>query len=184
MDHFPSHSWLHQKDQLEAFARSFDRDARLKRKRSWLWNIGALKHAAITFGNWIFIPDNYTVGSARNVIPHETLGHVRQYRWCGFGIHPWLGLFPGMFLAYIWGLIFPIFLAWGRYRCELHAESKSWEWHLINGVWTPEQVREKAVRFAGLVAGAAYGFAVPKPWAVWGFKRRAEKVIRKVASKK
>ena len=167
--------------ELEQFAKSFDKSAQLRLKKSVIWNVGALRTFATTIGRTMYIPADWTAETVQRVIPHEVLGHVKQFRWFGLGIHPTLGIFPGMALFY--GLLFfPIFLAWFRYRFELHADTKSWEYHLklpING-WGVATVRARAEHFAKKVGGKEYLFSVPKQWAVWGFKRRAEKVIKKV----
>jgi hypothetical protein len=183
MGEIPENSWLHRRGELEAFARVFDDAARLKPKRSRLWGVsGALKEFATTLGSSIYIPDDWTYQKAKDIIPHESAGHVRQFRWCGLGMHPSVGLFPGMFLIYIWGGIFPVYLAWARYRLELHADTQSWRYHLKTLQWTPYEVRRRAEWFAGIVASSAYAWAWPRRWVLWGFKRRAEKVIKGCAS--
>ena len=174
-------TWVGDRKALESFAREFDPAARLAVKRSKLW-IGALKDNATTIGRTVYIPEDWSIGSVVDVIPHEVAGHVRQFRWCGLGIHPTAGIFPGMALIYGWGLLVPILLAWGRYRCELHAESQSWRYHLTKGLWTGHEVRLRARKFARRVASWAYFKAWPESWALWGFKRRAERIIRKVSS--
>lgn len=180
--HIPPDSWWHQREKLEAFAKTFDRDAKLSLKKSFVWKIGALKTFATTVGATVYIPADWTSEQARWVIPHECLGHMKQFRWCGLGIHPNLGIFPGMFLLYIFPAGLPIGLAWLRYRLEMHADSKSWEYMLKEGWRTPAEVRERAVDFAKTVASWNYVKAWPEKWAIWGFKRRAEKVIREVVS--
>lgn len=168
----PEGSWWHQRHRLEKFAKTFESSVRLKLSPSWMGSM------AKTFGHLVFIPADWTVSSAHNVIPHEVLGHVRQYRYCGFGIHPCLG-FPLMFLLYIWGVIFPIYLAWGRYRLELHAETASWRYHLEARSQSAEDVLRDAERFASNVSGRPYLYAWPRSLTEWGFRRRAKKVIKK-----
>ncbi len=179
MASIPANSWWHQKGELELFAKSFDPAARLSLKTGWVWKFGALRTFATTIGRTMYIPANWTPDAVQRVIPHEVLGHVKQFRYAGLGIHPTLGIFPGMFFFYAL-MFFPIFLAWGRYRLELHADTKSWQYHLNMPVnnWSPAIVRARAERFAKLVGGKEYLYSVPRPWAVWGFKRRAEKVIK------
>jgi hypothetical protein len=171
-------SWALEKTYLEAFAKTFDPSARLAVKRSKLW-VGGLKTNATTLGRTVYIARHWTSDQVRRVIPHEVLGHVKQFRYCGLGIHPTLG-FPGMALIYVWGVIFFIFLAWGRYRCELHADTVSWRYHLKQRTWGPVQVRHRARQFAKTVSSWSYLKAWPKFWVIWGFKRRAEKVIKEV----
>lgn len=169
----PNHSWVHQHDQLEQFAKTFDRSVRLAIAPTWLGTM------AKTLGCKVYIPADWTVRSVRRIIPHEVQGHVKQFRYCGFGIHPNLG-FLGMILIYLWGVILPICLAWGRYRCELHAENASWRYHLENRIWSAADVQEAAVSFAADVSGKSYLYAWPPSWTLWGFKRRARKTIRQV----
>lgn len=175
---FKKPTWLEHRAELEAFAQSLDPAARLAVKRSKIWNVGSLRHFATTIGRTIYIPEAWTAAMVKEVLPHEVLGHVVQFRRASLGIHPSLGIFPGMFLVYIWGVVFPLFLAWGRYRCELHADTQSWRYHLDQGIWGPSQVRERAVQFAKVVASWAYIKPWPRRWVLWGFKRRAEQVIR------
>lgn len=137
-----------------------------------------MREFATTLGSRIYIPETWTYQQVAAVIPHEAAGHVRQFRWCGLGIHPDVGFFPGMFLIYVWGVIFPVFLAWGRYRMELHADTQSWRYGLKKGIATPFDIRRRAEWFGGVVASSAYAWAVPRRWALWGFRRRAEAVIR------
>jgi hypothetical protein len=158
-------------------AKMFDASAKLRPKRSSLWNIGFLKRAATTLGSTVYIPDDWTPMKVAVVIPHEVAGHVKQFRYAGLGIHPNLGIFPGMFIVYLF-LIFPVFLSWGRYRMELHADSKSWYHHLRGEYRTPEGIRSRAKRFANFVSGPQYLYSLPRFWVRWGFERRAEKVIQ------
>jgi hypothetical protein len=174
----PEHSWWHHKDALERFARSFDPTARLALKESKVWDVStAAKNYATTIGRTVYIPAHWTFYIAKQVIPHEVLGHVKQFRWAGFFIHPTVGIPLGLFLYFV--IPFPVLLAWVRYRMELHADAKSWEYHLEHG-WSPEKVRRRAEQFAEKVAGKPYVYSIPKRWARWGFRRKAEKVIRKV----
>jgi len=182
-NNIPKHSWWHQREELEAFARTFDETARLRVKKSVLWSATrAIKTFATTIGRVIYIPVDWSASSVRSVIPHEVAGHIRQFRWAGFGIHPNLGIFPGMFLVYVWGTLLPVFLAWGRYRCELHADAQSWKYHLERGLWDSTDVRRRAERFADVVSGFAYIWAWPKAWCLAGFKKRAEQVIQEHSS--
>jgi hypothetical protein len=170
----PADSWLSNKDRLESFAKTFDSAARLKQKRSFVWKL-ANENAAITIGRTVWLSPKWTEWQVRNVIPHEVGGHVRQYRYCGFGIHPNAGI--PIFLV-LYGLVFfPILLAWVRYRFELHAETQEWNYRLEQGQTAPNDVRTGAEKFAIKIASAMYWFAIAKPWVLWGFKRRAEAVI-------
>lgn len=178
----PADSWWHNRAELQEFAQTFDRSARLALKTSRVWNIGALRTFATTIGRTVYIPADWSSGQVMRVLPHEVDGHVKQFRYAGLCIHPNLGIFPGMFLVYVWGVLFPVLFAWGRYRCELHADTKSWQFHLRAKLWTPVEVKSRAEYFGKLVAGKPYIWAMPRRWVLWGFGRRANKVIREAAS--
>jgi hypothetical protein len=178
----PSHSWWHQRAELEASAKTLDSSARLALKKSRLWGVtSALEHFATTIGRTVYIPADWSADQVRSVLPHEVLGHVKQFRYAGLGIHPTAGI-PAMGLIYLWGLIFPLWIAWGRYRCELHADAASWAYHLRKRLWSPQDVLTRAESFAMTVSGRAYAWAWPRRWALWGFLRRARKVIRREAA--
>jgi hypothetical protein len=177
----PATSWWHDREELGVFARTFDRSTKLKLKQSKCWGITpALKTFATTIGHVVYIPAEWSTEAVRRVIPHEVAGHVKQFRYAGLGIHPSVGVFPGMFIAYLL-VFFPVLLAWGRYRLELHADTKSWEYHLRQKVCGPSEIRARADHFASTISGPAYAWCWPKPWALWGFRRRAEKVITKIS---
>jgi hypothetical protein len=181
----PGNSWWHHKEELEKLAKTFDKSAKLALKQGGVWKLSsAMTTYATTIGRTVYIPADWTREKVIDVLPHECLGHIKQFRYCGLGIHPTLGIFPGMFFIYVWGIIFPIFLAWGRYRMELHAETKAWEYKLENNLLGPVALRIRAVRFAKAVGGKPYVYSVPKRWATWGFKKRAEKVINARSRKK
>lgn len=184
MDRFPKDSWFHQHGELEQFARSFDPTARLALKESRVWEVSAaLDKYATTIGRTVYIRANWTADQVQRVIPHEVLGHVKQFRVAGFGIHPTIGIPLGLLLYALFPI--PIFGAWVRYRAELHAASKSWEYHLKSKFndWTPEYIRKRAIWTADKVSGKPYAYAVPRFWARWGYKRKAEQIIRKVGRK-
>jgi len=157
-----------------------DKSTRLVPKTSGLWKVSkALQTFATTIGRTVYIPEDWTYSQVKQALPHEVLGHVKQFRYCGLGIHPTLGIFPGMFFLYVWGIFFPIFLAWGRYRLELHAETKAWKYYLVreNSPATKAWVERRSKSSSERVGGKEYFYSVPKFWAMWGFKRRARKVI-------
>jgi hypothetical protein len=85
-----------------------------------------------------------------------------------------------MGFIYLWGVLLPILLAWGRYRCELHAESAYWRYHFKYRALSADEIKKGARSFAETIAGKSYLWAWPRPWVVWGFERRAKKVIRQV----
>jgi hypothetical protein len=177
--HISANSWWHHREELEQFAQSMDKSTRLALKQGGFWKISkALTTFATTIGRTVYIPADWTFDRVQRVLPHEVLGHVKQFRYCGLGIHPTLGIFPGMFFIYVL-LFFPIWLAWGRYRMELHAETQAWKYRLEHDdrpgalVW----IKLRSEAFPKKVGGKEYFYSVPKCWAVWGFKRRAKKVI-------
>ncbi len=174
----PENSWWHRRDELEAYAKSLDPVARVSRKTSFVWGIGALRTFATTIGRTVYFPDNWTFEQAKSCMPHEVLGHVAQFRWAGFFIHPTVGIPLGLFLYALMPL--PIFGAWVRYRAELHAETKAWEYKLPRGLINGLQLKARAVRFAKMVGGKQYVYSMPHCWVLRGFTRRAEKVINAV----
>ena len=177
----PSNSWWHARGELEVVARSMHSRARLRLKQSKIWSINETQQTyATTIGATVYIPAEWTLEQVLWSLPHEVLGHVRQFHWAGLCIHPGAGI-PLMVLIY--GIfMFPVFLAWGRYRCELHAEATAWAYHLRQGAVSLAYVRLSAVSFAKAVSSSAYAWAVWPRWARWGFKRRAEAVIRRHAN--
>lgn len=180
MSDIPYDSWWHRREELEQHARTFDKAVKLKLKTGGIWNISkALKTYATTIGRTVYIPVDWTHDYVMRILPHEVLGHVKQFRWSSFGIHPVLGIFPVMFVLYCL-LPLPIWLAWCRYRLELHAESISWKYHLeqSNSTAMRAWVKLRSETFPKKVSGKEYFFSVPRCWALWGFKRRAEKVLK------
>lgn len=158
--------------ELEAFAKTIEPRAMVREK-------GEGGPDGITFGNRIYIKRSRLLSGSdlRPIVAHEC-GHVRQYRYCGLGIHPMVGLL-GFFLLY--GLVFfPIWGAWVRYRFELMADTVSWEWQLANG-YGDAQVWSRCEWFMEQVAGGPYFYPLPKCWVRWGFRRRVEKVIERTS---
>ena len=100
---------------------------------------------ATTICNRVYIPRSWLGRDLRRLLVHEVGGHVRQCRACGLGIHPWVG-FPIYMLLYAI-VFFPLGLAWPRYRFELGADAKAWEWSLDHGE-SYDSVRERAKSFA------------------------------------
>lgn len=167
VDRFPSNSWYFARWKLAREARRFDPAVRLRVKRSRVWRLFN-SGMAITIGSTVFIPPDWTSAAVRRVLPHEVGGHVRQYRFCGLGIHPAVGI-PIFLLLYA--------LPWVRYRLELHAETREWVVGLAEGYLTPEDVLRGADAFAAKVGGRPYLWAVWPSWARRGSRRRARRVI-------
>jgi hypothetical protein len=120
-------------------------------------------------------------------VAHEA-GHNWQYQWMGWLFFPitwinrsfraWMGAIP--FLLTYFVIPFPVFLCYGRYRLELSADRKSWEWMLKSGQYTKTDVMFRAKEFSNIVAGKQYGWCWPGFWVRWGFKRAAKKLFKQV----
>lgn len=174
----PADSWWHRRVELEAYARTLDKTTKLALKQGGVWGLSsALTTFATTVGRTVYIPPNWTFSSVQRVLPHEVLGHVQQFRWAGFGIHPTVGIPLGLLLYFL--IPFPVLFAWVRYRAELHAETKAWHYHLQlrNDKPTRAWVKLRAEVFPKKISGKEYVYAVPRCWALWGFRRRAGKVL-------
>lgn len=128
-----------------------------------------------TIGPLILIPKEYNLSQAKSVCTHEVRGHVFQFWACGLFIPfigPWIGIIL-MLVFYV--LLFPVLFNWFRYRLELHADVQKWKYLLELGF--EDRVMPRAERFAKTVASWAYGKSIPRAWAVWGFKRKAQKML-------
>jgi hypothetical protein len=170
-------SWYHSRCVLTLYARTFDPAVRLKLKDSKVWYaLPSLKIAATAIGRTVYIPEFWTKNQVEQVLPHEVLGHVKQFRACAFGKNPVFGI-PLMAIIYLL-VFFPVLLAWGRYRLELHAFSAEAAFKLRSGVFRSKQALERADDLACQVSGQFYVFAIPRFWARWGFKRRALRIIK------
>jgi hypothetical protein len=131
---------------------------------------------ATAIGPVVMIPKEYSFYAAKSVCTHEVRGHVFQFWACGLFlpfIGPWLGV---VLMAVLYGLLLPILFNWFRYRLELHADVQKWKWMLETNQSSAE-VMDRAEGFAKTVSSWSYGKSIPRAWAVWGFKRRAKKVI-------
>ena len=173
-------SWLHNREALERFAKTLDPAVSLHAKSSIVWRVLSVvirdfDKAATTIGPRVYFADEHPYDYVKSVIPHEVLGHVRQFRWCGLGSR-WAGC---LIFALLYVVLFlPLYLAWPRYRLELHADTASWRYHLEQELWSYEDVRARAKYFGAAVASQKYLYALPRFWVLWGFRRRAETVIR------
>ena len=174
-------SWCLYKDWLQKEARMSESSVILTDKSSWFWRAIAailaflqimtrrrfLEDFATTLGPIQSYPEGWPLEVVQTLIAHETQ-HTRQCRYFGLGISPWLGL-PFMAIAYLL-LPLPIGLAWVRYRLELNADQYRWRWMFDHG-YPEEAVYYRAEAFAETVSSSAYGWAVPRAWALWGFRR-------------
>jgi hypothetical protein len=132
---------------------------------------------ATTIGPLVLLPKEWSLSTAKTVCAHEIGGHTFQF-WA-FGLFlpflgPWLGII-GMGVFY--GLLLPVFFNWFRYRLELHAETQRWAYMIELGY--EDQVMSRAEDFAKTVGSKAYGWPLPQSWVVWGFKRRAQRMLDK-----
>jgi hypothetical protein len=175
-------TWKNRRAELQQYARTFDRSAILLPHSHWFFRVllflafwiprGAF---AQTVGPLVGIPDEWDYDKVCRLIPHEVAGHIRQFRWFGLWIHPWVGVIP---MGIVYGLIFfPVGLAYFRYRLELHADIQRWKVVLRSGDWTPETVLARARRFAETVSGKVYLWAWFKPLVMRGFEKAARRVI-------
>jgi hypothetical protein len=183
-----------EKDQLEelnCFARTLDPSARVLIKDDSplmkalnvfvrVFNKTFMTTYATTICNRVYIPRSWLGRDLRRLLVHEVGGHVRQCRACGLGIHPWVG-FPIYMLLYAI-VFFPLGLAWPRYRFELGADARAWEWSLDHGE-SYDSVRERAKSFAQTVGSWDYLRPWPSTWVYNGFMKRVEKEIRKPRAK-
>jgi hypothetical protein len=129
---------------------------------------------ATTICNRVYIPRSWLGRDLQRLLVHEVEGHVRQCRWCGLGIHPWVG-FPVYMLLYLL-VFFPIGLSYFRYRFELGAEEKTWLWALANRQPVAE-IRARSDNFALTVSSWDYFKPWPRAWVAKGFKRKLDKVL-------
>jgi hypothetical protein len=182
-------SWVDQRARLLSLAHQLDPAVDLQLKENGFWRSVAallslvtlggisarafLEDYATTLGPIQAYPRGWSAETVEAVLVHEAR-HTRQFRWFGFGLHPWFGL-PLMALVYLL-LPLPLGLAFFRYRLELDADRASWRHNLVRGVH-PDEIRLRARAFADRVASGAYGWAWPRRWARRGFSRAAERVI-------
>jgi hypothetical protein len=127
--------------------------------------------------HWIELPHRLIVHEARHTRQFLLAGWlVPVLGWLGPRVRVWAGLLP---VALIYGFFpMPIFFAWGRYRLELDADSYSWKVALERGWMSPDEVRQRAGRFADTISSWAYLKTWPATWTRRAFERRAEEIIR------
>lgn len=202
-------SWVDQKGQYQAIARSIDPAAVVLTKDHWLWSaawwalavltlgliaIGMpkrrfLEQYATTLGPFHGYPSSWPRLS-RRLLVHECR-HTSQFVFAGWfvPVFGWLfgrkaravaGLLP---MAIVYGLVvLPIGFALGRWLLELDADRTAWRWQLRNG-YSADQVRARAEAFGRKVCGAPYLWAwLPVFGGVKAFSSAADKVIREAAT--
>lgn len=189
----PSNSWVHRRSDLKSWLTTKYSWSRLMplilvTKDNWFASIltctvGLLMgrerfrtRFATTIGPVVLLPKEYTYQQAKRVCVHEVRGHIFQFWACGGFlpfVGPWLGI---VFMGVLYGLLFPVYFNWFRYRLELHADTQVWKCMIEEG--QVQKVLPRARAFALTVSSWAYGKPVPERWAQWGFFRRALRLTR------
>jgi hypothetical protein len=182
-------SWLAEHARLEAAARAIEPSVRLVAKEGALWRALAalvscataggisrrtfLEDYATAIGPLQGYPRSWSAERVARTLVHEAR-HTRQARWCGLGLHPWLGL-PLFALLYL-GAPLPSGLALLRFLFELDADRAAWRHALASG-GSPDQVRARAREFASRVCSGHYGWPIPRRLGIAWFARSAERAI-------
>jgi hypothetical protein len=182
-------SWLDDRARLEAIARTIEPSVRLVPKEGPFWRAVGVLAAGATLGGIglrTFLEDyataigplqgyprHWSAAHVESLLVHEAR-HTRQARWCGLGIHPWLGLpiFGALYLA----MPLPAGGALLRFWFELDADRAAWRHALARGA-APEQVRARAAAFASRVCSGHYGWPIPRRVGAAWFARAAERAI-------
>jgi hypothetical protein len=133
-----------------------------------------LRDYATAIGPLQGYPRGWSVERVERTLVHEAR-HTRQARWCGLGLHPWLGL-PLFGLLYL-ALPLPSGAAVLRFLFELDADRAAWRHALASGV-APDAIRSRAVEFGGRVCSGHYGWPIPRWIGVALLARSAERAIR------
>ena len=182
-------SWTDEHARLEAIARAIEPSVRLVPKEGPFWRALGVLAAGATLGGIglrTFLADyataigplqgyprHWSAARVESLLVHEAR-HTRQARWCGLGIHPWLGLplFAALYLA----LPLPAGGALLRFWFELDADRAAWRHALASGA-APDHVRARAAEFASRVCSGHYGWPVPRRVGAAWFARAAEVAI-------
>jgi hypothetical protein len=179
--------WIQDKEQILSTFRLVDSSVILTTKdSSFWWTIAKileffhimkasefLSHYATTIGPLQAYPAEWTTEDVLAIGSHECR-HTKQARKFGLNIHPWVGVIP-MAITYLL-LPFPILLGWCRYRLELDADKGYWNYLKETG-FSDEEIIGRAKFCAEKVSSSAYGYSVPKSWALWGFNRAVRKFL-------
>jgi hypothetical protein len=192
-------SWTASRQEYQELAQEIVPSVRLTTKDGWFWRCVAwtlylmslgrvprkrfLQDYATTIGpihayprHWPQIPLEVLVHEARHTHQFLVAGwFVPVIGWLGSSVRVWVGFLP---MAIVYGIFpVPVFLAWGRFRLELDAESFAWKWGLDRGRLSADQVRRRAIWAAQQVAGWMYLKAWPIKWATRAYVKRAEQII-------
>ena len=183
-------SWTKDRVLLEGEARRFDSSITLHTKDGWFMKICATLLLLVTFGKMkqerfqenfattigprLYFPRSWTTSQVEWTLPHEAR-HVKQARWCGAGIHPWVGL-PIFGILYLF-IILPIGGAIFRAWAERDALKTELQYKLSKGVWVPSQALQRATDFGKTVCSSSYAWSIPARWGVPWFEEAATQVI-------
>lgn len=182
-------SWIDDKDYYQNLVKKIEPSCVLTTKDNWFWKILSymwflvtlgrqggpkyfLENLATTIGPIMAYPKEWKFLDL-GLLMHE-VRHVKQFRWFGLGIHPWIGFLP-MAIVYLMFPI-PVGFAYIRYRLELDADRERW-------IWEFSQKRELKKIFYGmecfceLVCGPTYGWAWPHKWGKKGFTKVFSEVL-------
>ena len=181
--------WLAERERLAALAREIEPSVRLQSKDGRLWRALASLAAAATLGGIsrrVFLehyatalgplhgyPAAWSAERVESLLVHEAR-HTRQARWCGLGLHPWLGL-PLFALLYL-AIPLPMGLGLGRVLFELDADRAAWRHALRRGA-PPDAIRARAREVAARVCSGHYGWPLPRRAGVALFAAAAERAI-------
>jgi hypothetical protein len=182
-------SWTAERARLETIARAIEPSVRLVPKEGRFWRAAGTFASIATLGGIsreVFLrdyataigplqgyPRGWSVERVERTLVHEAR-HTRQARWCGLGVHPWLGL-PLMGLLYF-AFPLPAGFAVARFLFELDADRAAWRHALASGA-PPDWVRARAAEFAARVCSGHYGWPLPRALGVAWFARSAERTI-------
>jgi hypothetical protein len=186
-------SWVEDRERLGSLARAIEPSVRLETKDGRHWRALAWLAALATFGGIsrrTFLEDyattlgplhgypaGWSVARVEATLVHEAR-HTRQARWCGLGLHPWLGmpLFAVLYLA----APLPMGLGFARLLFEIDADRAAWRHALAAGA-PPDAVRRRAQEFGARVCSGHYGWPVPRRLGLALFARAAERTIARAS---
>jgi hypothetical protein len=181
--------WTAEHSRLEALAREIEPSVRLETKDGWHWRalaglaalatLGGLSRRAFledyatTIGPLHGYPSAWSVARVERTLVHEAR-HTRQARWCGLGLHPWLGM-PLFAVLYLLTPL-PMGLGLARFLFELDADRAVWRHALAAGA-RPETIRARAREFGARVCSGHYGWPLPRALGLRLFDRAAQRAI-------
>ena len=195
-------NWIERKEELQIEARKIDLSVILTTKDTWFWRIigrflqvitfgkltqdSFINHFATTFGPIQAYPSSWSYNFVRETISHESR-HTYQARICGCFIPiigwipqlaPYVGLLPMAIIYLLFPL--PIGLAWARYRLELDACIREWEYYLTVEKWPSKSILWWVNEDAKQISSSSYFWSIPYKWANWGYNRAWNKLLNKL----